>query len=169
MPIQRSRQAKKEFQRLLEQDNAPIKKIKKRKVKITDWGGPIKVTLHPPLRQPSKIVVEGKTLVRNCTWGNAAAESLVRKNLERLVKETLKVAKRAIQEDNQRNTLLELCLDPIYGIDRNGFVGLSGRKLKPDGKAVYEMIKQFFKDELFINKLLERRTPEYPQSPFLNP
>ncbi|MEM4554993.1 MAG: hypothetical protein QXT25_04045 [Candidatus Anstonellaceae archaeon] len=152
--IQKSRQGKKEFQKLLDQDNAPIKKVKKRKAKVIDWGDPIKVTLHPPLRDPQKIIVEGKVLVRTCTWGNSASESLVRKNLGRLVQETLRVARRAIQEQDQQNSLLELCLDPVYGINRAGFVGLSGRKLKADGKAVYGMIKQFFKDELFIERLI---------------
>ncbi|MCX8196919.1 MAG: hypothetical protein N3G80_01220 [Candidatus Micrarchaeota archaeon] len=148
------------LQQLLNEDKTIFKK-KRRKIEIVG-APPIKITLKPPFPPPTKIRW-GKTLfVRTCSWGNASSEALVRKNIHKLMEETIRVAKAAIKEKNQ-SSLLDLCLDPIYGINRVGFVGLKGNQLKADGKAVYYMIKQFFKDEEFIKKVIKYAWNEYFQ------
>ncbi len=150
-----------EFQGILNEDLAAVPKKRKRKLALAQDGGLLKVALKPGFREPAEMLFGNARLVRSCTWGSMGAETLVRKNLGKLVDRAGEVGRRALSDENNRNSLLELCLDPFYGISRTGFVSGRGKPLKADGRAVYEMIKQFFKDETFVQKLMREIRREF--------
>jgi hypothetical protein len=150
----------KEFQGILKEDVAAVPKKKKRKLALAQDGGLLKVALKPGFREPAEITFGKARLVRNCTWGNAGAETLVRRNLEMMIRKVKEVGKRMLCEQDGE-VLLDRCLDPVYGVDRTGFVDSKGKPLKADGRAVYEMIKQFFKDEEFVKKLVQEVRREF--------
>jgi len=98
--------------------------------------------------------VDGKRYVRLCDWGNPAAEALVRTNLEQFISEVRQVIKNALSE-KKLGRLLDMCLDyEDGGLKLAGFFTKSGTPLGRN-RAFSEAIKQFFKDDMLVLKIVD--------------
>ncbi|MCX8197833.1 MAG: hypothetical protein N3F07_01405 [Candidatus Micrarchaeota archaeon] len=148
------------FEQVLNEDLMKPARKKPRGIKLSEEDGMIKARLKKDFRQATVAVVDGKRYVRLCDWGNQAAETLVRANLKELIARAKEVGKRMLKEKDG-GLLEERCLDPIGGISRAGLVDSKGGKLKANGRAAYEMIKQFFKDRQMMEKLARHAIEEY--------
>ena len=104
------------------------------------------------MRKPTRIEVDGVRFARTCTWGNRGAETLVRHNLEKMIREAKAVGKKAIAENNF-DLLIDMCLEPFSGFCRADFLDTKNNTMKGDQRGVQEVIKQFFKDVDFMEKL----------------
>jgi|GEM_PF-6755018 len=151
----------KEFQQLLNADTVlSIARKYPKRLKLTAEEGVVKVRLEKELRAPTRIEVDGASYVRSYYGGNRGAETLVRCNLEPLIRGAKGVGKRMLREGDL-GLLKDRCLDPDFGIARVGFVDTRGEPMKADQRAVYEMIKQFFKDTEFMRKLKNETRKEF--------
>ena len=112
----------------------------------------IRMALEKDHLAPRRYDVDGISILRSSTYGNLSMEVLVRLNFGKLAMAAIRVGMNAIKENDDR-LLMNLCLDPIYGITRTDFTSSKGLPLSANGRAAYEMIKQFFKDEPMAEKL----------------
>lgn len=146
----------KDFENRLNEDRSCMPEKKRPKeIRLEKTAGaesPVHSKLKKELRTPMRIEIDGRAYTRSCTQGSMGAETLVRLNVEALVSQAKEIGKKAIAEKDGR-MLLDLCLDPIYGMDRTGFTDTKGNQMSGDGRAVQEMIKQFFKDESMMHRL----------------
>jgi len=143
----------KEFQKLLNADTVlSIARKYPKRLKLTIDEKVVRVRLEKELRAPFRIDVDGVRFVRTCTWGNMGAETLVRHNLGMMIHKAKEVGKWALANRNGA-PLIELCLNPDSDMSRVDFLDTQGNPMKADQRAVYETIKQFFKDADFMRKL----------------
>lgn len=108
--------------------------------------------LKKELCTPVKVQVGKKKYTRSCTQGSIGAETLVRRNIEKLILEAKEIGKLALKEKNNE-PLINLCLEPMSGFYRADFEDTLGNSMKGEGRAVQELIKQFFKDSPMMEKL----------------
>jgi len=142
-----------EFQKLLNADTVlSIARKHPKRLKLTAEEGAVKVRLEKELREPTRIEVGKTSFVRTCTWGNTGAETLVRHNLGMMIRKAKEVGKWALANRNNA-PFIELCLNPDSDMSRVDFLDTQGNPMKADQRAVYETIKQFFKDTDFMRKL----------------
>ncbi|VVB99270.1 Uncharacterised protein [uncultured archaeon] len=145
----------KDFERRLNHDRSLLPEKKKpgkiRLEKKEDSPG-IYAQLQKDRRTPLKVKVGRKKYTRLCTEGSAGAETLVRVNLAKLITEAKEVGMRAMKEKDS-SILIDLCLEPMSGFYRADFKDTLGNTMKGNGRAVQELIKQFFKDERMVNKM----------------
>ncbi|MEM4634090.1 MAG: hypothetical protein QW275_02955 [Candidatus Anstonellaceae archaeon] len=152
-----------EFEKILNEDRiGAIPRKKPKGIKLEKKNSIIFAKLKKELRKPLVEIIDGDKYVRTCDWGNASAETLVRINLHELVMRAKEIGKRMLRESDQR-LLEEVCLDPIEGMPRHGFLNSKGKQMRTDSRAVYEMIKQFFKDYDFIKRLERNIIREFRQ------
>lgn len=152
-----------EFQTILNED--PVLTIAKKypkRIKLTPSENAILVRLEKELRAPARIELDGIWYVRTCTWDSKAAETLVRHNLEKMIREVREIGKKALREKN-RELLLDMCLDPMSGVMRGNFLDTHNNSMQGDGRAVQELIKQFFKDVEFMKKLKGQIKKEFEE------
>jgi len=146
----------KDFENGLNEDRSCMPQKKRPKEimleKRDDENSPMYAKLKKELRTPLKMSIDEKKYTRSCTQGSVGAETLVRLNIEALVRQGKEIGKKAIAEKDDR-MLLDLCLDPMNGFYRADFQDTQGNTMKGDGRAVQEMIKQFFKDERMMKRL----------------
>ncbi len=106
--------------------------------------------------------VDGRRYARTCDWGNPASEALVRTNYRQFVVEVRKAVKDALA-NHKPEFILDLCGDYEDGIRTHGsdaagmrmaaFFTKSGWPLARN-RAFFEAIKQFFKDEHLVLKIM---------------
>lgn len=152
-----------QFEAILNEDPvlAIAKKYPKR-IKLMPSENAILVRLEKELREPARFQLESVRYVRTCTWGSKAAETLVRHNLEKMIREVKEIGKKALRENN-RELLIDLCLEPMSGIMRASFLDTQNSSMQGDGRAVQELIKQFFKDNEFMKKI-KRQIKNEPEA-----
>jgi hypothetical protein len=161
-------------------DRAAVKKKKPMKINLKHERGAIKVELRKALRELARVRVGGKDYVRSFSGGNPASESLVRHNLESLVIDTKAMIKHHLAKGTftassfeEKNTFADIMgmmmdydgilsrqLKPQEGSAEHAYFTLGGKKLGP-GKALSYALGQFFKDELFVRKILNDALEEF--------
>lgn len=99
-------------------------------------------------------IIGGKRYARLCDWGNPASEALVRTNLGQFISEVRQVIRLALEE-KKLGKILDMCLDyEDGGMRLANFFIKAGTQLGRN-RAFSEAIKQFFKDEMLVLKIVD--------------
>ncbi|VVC02160.1 Uncharacterised protein [uncultured archaeon] len=151
-----------------------------RKIRLKQERIAIAVELRKALRQPTKVSVDAKEYVRSFAGGNAASETIVRRNLGSFVADTKEMIKRHLARGaftassfDEKNTFsdIEGMMKDFEGIlarqlkvppdsPEHAYFTIGGAELRP-GKALAYAVRQFFKDEDFARKVLDAALEEF--------
>jgi len=156
------KKALREFAALLNEEEGLSTSLKKpRGVALVKKRGksPILVEQKKEHLQPSFAVVDGVRYARTYDGGNRAAESLVRANLAQFISETKRVVRGAL-ERRELGRIMDICRSYEDGIRMEGFFSSSGNPLSKN-RAFSEAIKQFFKDEALVLKVVSQAIKEH--------
>ncbi|MCX8194807.1 MAG: hypothetical protein N3G22_01735 [Candidatus Micrarchaeota archaeon] len=142
----------KELELKLNEEKGLATKLRKPRGVRLSYDEIIKVAQARGHLPPLRVVVDGVRYSRTYDGGNPASEALVRINLEQFIREVKRVAVEALRR-GEAGKLVDFCRSYEDGIKMAGFFTASGLPLAKN-RAFSEAIKQFFKDERLVLKII---------------